>query len=76
MLSSLGNSPQRINQKKSKLVCSSCAYTAVITSEDNIRRTSVFVLLMLVLMFMSLLSSLANAHVCVYVYVTGSENQP
>ena len=32
--------------KKNGHVCFSCAYVAVIPSEDNIRNTSVFVLLM------------------------------
>ena len=65
-------------RKKNKIVRSSFAYTAVILSEDNIRRTSVFVLLlMLVLMFMLLLSPLAYACVSLYMLMSvASENQP
>ena len=48
---------------------STYAYAAVIPSEDNIRETSVFVLLMLVLMFMLILLLFSPAScLCRYAY--------
>ena len=43
-----------------------CAYVAVIPSEDNIRKTSVFVFLMLVLKFMLMLLSSLVLCLCLY----------
>ena len=70
---------------KNKLVRSSCAYAAVIPSENNMRRTSKCVrspyMLMFVLMFMrmSLLYSLAYACMCLCLcrlVKTGLKDQP